>query len=143
MENNLLTGNNFKYSHRINILNLELCKLNNCTVYNLGFAMKHKREKNLQFLRMNHYHAFHHKNPIKIYADGITRDGSDRLMAFRLHRSRTTVEQYLFTRHGVELRHQQLPCIMMRGGNGHESYFPIETLYICRPPKLTIHLSKN
>jgi hypothetical protein len=94
--------------------------------------MQENKEKNLIFLKQHQFHAYHHRQPIRIHADDITEEGADTVRALGFHRSNTTVEQYMIVKHKVTLRYSQLPCIVMRELNKHNSYFPIETLYICK-----------
>ena len=65
-----------------------------------------------------------------ICPDDITIAGADKLMAAKNHRSKTSVEQYYFAKHDKTLTFANMPCILVKGNNGHESYFPIELLEI-------------
>ena len=65
-----------------------------------------------------------------ICPDDITIAGADKLLAFGKHRSKTCVEQYYFVKHDISLNYSGMPCILVKGNNGHESYFPIELLEI-------------
>jgi hypothetical protein len=63
-----------------------------------------------------------------IEPDDISLLGANKQYAFRWHKSRTTVEQYYFVKHGITLKHSYLPCIVVYGGKDHRYYYPIETL---------------
>jgi hypothetical protein len=86
----------------------------------------------MTFLKERHFHAYHHRQPMLIHADDITEGAADQVRALGFHRSNTTVEQYMIVKHKVTLRYSRLPCIVMRELNKHNSYFPIETLYVCK-----------
>jgi len=95
-------------------------------------------QKNLAFFRsVGTLRADYHKQPVDIIAHDMTCLGANKLPAFGRHRSRTTVEQFLFTKHKVTLEYSGLPCILMfhqrnpkTGKSKGFSYFAIETLYI-------------
>ena len=80
-------------------------KMRNCPVRTLH--LKHKQKRFL--------------------GGGITLQGANTLKAFR-GKHGVTVAQYYFARHKVDLKYPSLPCVVELGGNGHESYFPLEVL---------------
>ena len=63
-----------------------------------------------------------------INPDDITVTGADSIMAFGKHRSKTSVEQYYFSKHKITLYYPKAPCIVVRRNNEHEDYYPIEVL---------------
>ena len=75
-------------------------------------------------------YAIYHKTPLQIIPDDISPIGADKTFAFRFHRSRVTIEQYIFCRYSITLKYPHLPCMVMHGSNGHKSYYPFELLYI-------------
>ena len=69
-------------------------------------------------------------NQAPIIADEISVMGADKILAFNKHRSHCSVEQMLMAKYNVTLHYSQMPCIIMYGGRGHKSFYPIETLDI-------------
>lgn len=59
----------------------------------------------------------------------LTKDGAQDLKAYRGFMC-ITVRQHYYARHRIHLRYPLLPCVCVYGGNGHESYFPMEVLRI-------------
>jgi hypothetical protein len=99
----------------------------------LADALIKNKEKNLKFLREVHYHPIYQtKGPIMpVIVDEISEFSPTNQYVFGRHRSRTTLEQYLFVKYRWQLEYRKLPCIVMKEPNGHKSYYAIETLYSC------------
>ena len=112
--------------------------MNKCKPRELKKMMHKNYHKNLTFFRsVGTLRADYHKQPFDIIAHDMTSFGANKLPAFGRHRSHTTVEQFLFSKHKVTLDYSHLPCITMFHQRDPKtgickgfSQFAIETLYI-------------
>jgi hypothetical protein len=106
-----------------------LCLFNGCTVAQLTLILRQSKKENLKFLRQQgQLYTNHTSEPFKVRPDDISIYSASQLYAFGTHRSRTTVEQYYMVKYGITLRYAHLPCLIMNGGRGHVSFFPLECL---------------
>lgn len=71
--------------------------------------------------------AKHTKVPIKFVVSGITPQSADRLPAFFRG---PTVAKYIQQKQNITLKHPEWPCAIQRGGGNHQSFYPIELLFI-------------
>ena len=110
------------------ILYLDLCKFNRCRPQELGRILRRYKQKNLNYLQNIEPLRLRFNVKYLIYPDDITMAGADKMMACGKHRSKTSVEQYYFVKHKITLYHSDMPCIVVRGNNEHEYYYPIEIL---------------
>jgi hypothetical protein len=88
-------------------------------------------------------YAKYHKTPVQIMPNDISYFGAAKTLAFGLHRSRVTIEQYIFCKYGITLKYPHLPCMVMFGGNGHRSYYPFELLYIDKKERIKQQLNEK
>jgi hypothetical protein len=58
------------------------------------------------------------------------------LKAFQGHHSGVTVEQYYCARYNITLKYPNMPCIIVKGGNNHKYFYPLETLKEYDPDNL-------
>jgi hypothetical protein len=110
------------------LFNLVLCEFNRCNKNNLAFTMCKRREENLRFLEMLTITASLGQTEFVVLPNDLRIEGARRLMAFRNHRSRTSVESYFFVKYGITLSYPYMPCIVEKFPNNHENYYPIEAL---------------
>jgi hypothetical protein len=65
---------------------------------------------------------------------GLTQMGADRLVAYEGYLS-VTVRQHFYSRHRIRLLFPRLPCVVIYGPGGHNSYYPLELLTLVAPEK--------
>lgn len=70
---------------------------------------------------------------IPLQAAFITHKSARALLAFK-GEMRVSVYQYYFLRHRQRLLFPQLPCVAVKGGNGHVSFYPLEVLDVIINP---------
>lgn len=58
----------------------------------------------------------------------LTEHGANRLMAYEGYCDGMTVKQHFYGRHRIRLVFPKLPCVVVYGNNGHNSYYPLEVL---------------
>lgn len=104
---------------------------NNCqNMVELEEAMRKNYESNVEFIRSLHLKTNHLRPPTKnipLQAAFLTRKSARALLAFK-GEMRVTVYQFYYLRHRLRLIHPQLPCIAVKGGNGHLSFYPLEVI---------------
>ena len=128
MRNSLLKGKKFrKFSYQYHRY-LDLCEFNRCRPQDLGTILRRFKERNLEYVQNIGPLCLRFNAAYLIYPDDITRTGADSIMAFGKHRSKTSVEQYYFSKHKITLYYPKTPCIVVRKNNEHEDYYPIEVL---------------
>lgn len=66
---------------------------------------------------------------VRIRADDLTGRSSQNTMAMGGFLG-INVRQYYYVKHGWRMRYPYLPCIIMHGGRGHQSYYPLEVLEV-------------
>jgi hypothetical protein len=66
---------------------------------------------------------------------GLTQMGADRLVAYEGYLS-VTVRQHFYSRHKIRLLYPLLPCVVVYGKLGHNSYYPLELLTLAREASL-------
>ena len=119
-----------------------MCRINECDPWKLGTKLLKYRDHNMKTIKnFRTLYTNYHKNPMPIIPDDLSDYGADQQYAFGRHRSRVTIEQYVFCKYRITLRYPQLPCVIMYGGNGHRSFYPLELLYIS--PHTSNHVDHN
>jgi hypothetical protein len=91
--------------------------------------LKHRKTEALAFMKEGL--VFQHlkrRDPLGIACDDISEQGPRQIMAFKNHRSRTTIEQYYWVNYTVTLDYPHLPCIVEAHPKKHANYYPIEVL---------------
>ena len=106
-----------------------LCKFNRCSPFHLAMTMRRRKQENLQYLTKLTIETMHLRQNLQFTPDNFTRFGARHMYAYRGFLG-LTVEQYLYVKHRIKMKYPLLPCIMLFGGKGHQSYFPIELLKI-------------
>ena len=106
-----------------------LCEFNNCKIYNLKNNIVKDYEKNFQFIKCKNLRTTHLKMNINLNVDGLTLRGPSSLFALRGFKN-LTVEDYFKIRHSINLQCLNLPCIVVKGGGEHVSFFPLEVLEV-------------
>ena len=108
-----------------------MCAFNNCDMWCLGSKIHADKINNMKFLKNNGpFYTKYHYTQFPVKADEISEFGANQTYAFGTHRCHVTIDQYIFCKYRITLRYPNLPCIVMFGGNGHRSYYPLELLYI-------------
>lgn len=105
-----------------------MCEFNKCNKQNLSFALSKRQMVNLQLLEMMTLTMELGQNIYVVLPHDLVLNGARRLLAFKNHRSRTTVESYFYVKYGLTLEHPHMPCVVEKVGTNHENYFPIEAL---------------
>ncbi|KAL3096593.1 hypothetical protein niasHT_026350 [Heterodera trifolii] len=97
--------------------------------------LRKRRAENLDFLSRLCLRTLHLKGDRNVHfsAAALSNYGANRTYAYRGLLS-ITVEQHLFTRHRVRLRHPFLPCVVQAGGNNHCYFYPLELVRVCQSP---------
>ena len=106
-----------------------LCEFNSCKIYNLKNLIVKNYEKNLEFIKSKNLRTTHLKMNVNLNADGLTLRGPSSLFALRGFKN-LTVEDYYKIRHSIDLQCLSLPCIVVKGGGEHVSFFPLEVIEV-------------
>ncbi|KAL3109834.1 hypothetical protein niasHT_013051 [Heterodera trifolii] len=106
-----------------------LCDFNKCGPEYLAVAIRRRKKENIKYLCDRKIETVHLRKNLQVFPESFTMFGANRMYAYRGLLG-ITVEQHLYARHRARLKFPNLPCIVHVGGNGHQSYFPIELLKI-------------
>ncbi|KAL3077364.1 hypothetical protein niasHT_031017 [Heterodera trifolii] len=115
--------------HRRRSLVKALCDFNKCGPEYLAVAIRRRKKENIKYLCDRKIETVHLRKNLQVFPESFTMFGANRMYAYRGLLG-ITVEQHLYARHRARLKFPNLPCIVHVGGNGHQSYFPIELLKI-------------
>lgn len=109
-----------------------LCKLNRCKVGNLAEQLQMNPEINRKFVQTLTLQTTHLR-PVErnflLKPAFITRKPATILLAIRGSMA-ATVNMYYYLRHGRRLSFPKLPCVAVKGGRGHLSFYPLELLSV-------------
>jgi hypothetical protein len=97
-------------------------------LWDLENCLRENRQQNLEYNKS--LPGLETLGGFNVKVDDLSFRSAKYLRAFRRHRCNATVEQYYFIRYRITLKYPHLPCIIMRGGNNHVYYFPIEILFV-------------
>lgn len=87
-----------------------------------------REQKLLSFLRDNCVlKTTHLKRQLTLTPDGFTSTGANDTYAFN-HITGPLVSDYYQNRHRIHLKYQSAPMLIVKGGKGHKSYYPIELI---------------
>jgi hypothetical protein len=108
----------------------QLCEFNGCQINELGDALQNDILRNNEFLRQLNLITTHLQHPnFVIVGEFLTRKNAHNLLAIR-GRMAVSVEKYFYLRHRRRLHYPYLPCVAVRGGRGHLSFYPLEMLFV-------------
>lgn len=105
-----------------------LAEFNNTKSSKLEYPLRQRSQANLEYIKTLSPLETTYGRKIDVHS--LTKRNATELHAFRWHRCKATVEQYYFIKHNITLTYPNLPCIVVKGGNGHLYFYPIEMLYI-------------
>jgi hypothetical protein len=116
----------------------QLCEFNGCQINDLGNALHNDIIRNNEFLRQLNLMTTHLKqNNLNIVGEFLTRKNAHNLLAIR-GRMAVSVEKFFYLRHRRRLHYPYLPCVAVRGGRGHLSFYPLETLFVQKEKVINI-----
>lgn len=104
-----------------------LCKFNKCEPTDLAKAIRSNYLDNINFIKSGVLKTNHLKYNIIICPDFITNRNAKELFSFRGFKN-ITVDQYFFIKHKLNLQYSYLPCLAIKGGGNHKSYYPLEVI---------------
>jgi hypothetical protein len=107
-----------------------LCEFNGCLINELGDKMRNDIDRNNEFLRQLNLITTHlQQHNFHLLGEFFTRKNSRKLLAIR-GRMAVSVEKFFYLRHRRRLQYPYLPCVAVRGGRGHLSFYPLEMLFV-------------
>lgn len=107
----------------------QLCELLDCYPYNLEVYMFKHISLVDKYLKNRCIVTKHLKVNRVIHYNGLSKKSLQNIKAFNGYMG-ITLLQYYYVKHRIRLIHQKLPCIMVKGGKDHISYYPLEVLEI-------------
>jgi hypothetical protein len=87
--------------------------------------------RNNDFLRQLELKTTHLRENIPISGEFLTRKNARNLLAIR-GRMAVSVEKFYYLRHRRRLQYPYLPCVAVRGGQGHLSFYPMEVIIVLK-----------
>jgi hypothetical protein len=106
-----------------------LCDFNDCQIIDLGTAIRNAIVRNNEFLRQLELKTTHLQENLPISGEFLTRKNARILLAIR-GRMAVSVEKFFYLRHRRRLQYPYLPCVAVRCGKGHLSFYPMEMLFV-------------
>jgi hypothetical protein len=107
-----------------------LCDFNGCQINDLGDALRNAIVRNNEYLRQLELMTTHlQEHNFPILGEFLTKKNARNLLAIR-GRMAVSVEKFFYLRHRRRLQYPYLPCVAVRGGRGHLSFYPLEVLFV-------------